>query len=42
MTLRSRLDPIDIRITTWMARHGITLTRVALGVILQASVLPPD
>jgi len=24
---------MDIRITTWMARHGVTLTRLALGVI---------
>ena len=27
------LEPIDIRITTWMATHGITLTRIALGVV---------
>ncbi|BCS32409.1 hypothetical protein TBR22_A16230 [Luteitalea sp. TBR-22] len=33
MNLPARLDPIDIRITHWMARHGITLTRVALGVV---------
>jgi len=33
MTLPSRLEPIDIRITAWMARHGITLTRIALGVV---------
>lgn len=33
MTLPARLDPIDIRITTWMARHGVTLTRFALGVV---------
>lgn len=31
--LPPRLEPIDIRITTWMATHGITLTRVALGVV---------
>jgi uncharacterized membrane protein YkgB len=33
MTLPASLEPIDIRLTTWMARHGITLTRVALGVV---------
>lgn len=33
MTLPPTLDPIDIRITTWMARHGITLTRIALGIV---------
>jgi uncharacterized membrane protein YkgB len=33
MTLPKSLDPIDIRLTTWMARHGVTLTRLALGVV---------
>jgi uncharacterized membrane protein YkgB len=33
MQLPPRLDPIDIRITTWMARHGVTLTRIALGIV---------
>lgn len=33
MTLPASLEPIDVRLTTWMARHGITLTRVALGVV---------
>ncbi|CAN5684946.1 DoxX family protein [soil metagenome] len=33
MTLPAPLEPIDIRLTTWMARHGITLTRLALGVV---------
>jgi len=33
MQLPQRLDPIDIRITTWMARHGVTLTRIALGIV---------
>ena len=33
MTLPAPLEPVDIRLTTWMARHGITLTRVALGVV---------
>jgi uncharacterized membrane protein YkgB len=27
------LDPLDVRITSWMARHGVTFTRVALGVV---------
>lgn len=27
------LDPVDARITHWMARHGIVLLRVALGVV---------
>ncbi|MDH3290415.1 MAG: DoxX family membrane protein [Gemmatimonadota bacterium] len=33
MTVLTRLEPLDIRITMWMARHGVTLTRLALGVI---------
>jgi len=33
MTLPKSLDPIDIRLTTWMAQHGVTLTRLALGVV---------
>ncbi len=33
MSLPAPLEPIDIRITAWMARHGVTLTRVALGVV---------
>ena len=27
------LEPIDIRITTWMARHYVTLARVSLGIV---------
>ena len=27
------LDAVDRRITRWMAKHGVTLTRVALGII---------
>lgn len=27
------LEPIDLRITRWMARHGVVLLRVALGVV---------
>lgn len=29
----SRLEPLDLRITVWMARHGVTLTRTALGIV---------
>jgi uncharacterized membrane protein YkgB len=27
------LEPVDRRITGWMARHGVRLTRVALGIV---------
>jgi len=27
------LEPLDRRITAWMNRHGVTLTRVSLGII---------
>jgi uncharacterized membrane protein YkgB len=27
------LEPIDIRLTAWMARHGVTLARRSLGII---------
>lgn len=33
MELPAPLDPIDVRVTAWMARHGIALTRIALGVV---------
>ena len=33
MPLPQALDPLDVRITAWMARHGVTLTRLALGVV---------
>lgn len=33
MPLPQALDPIDVRITGWMARHGVTLTRLALGIV---------
>ncbi len=33
MTLPAPLEPIDIRITSWMARHGVRLTRLGLGVV---------
>ena len=29
----SQLDRFDMRVTTWMARYGLTLMRVALGVV---------
>ncbi len=31
--LRKQFDTIDIAITGWMARHGITLLRVSMGVV---------
>ncbi len=33
MTVPTRLEPVDIRITAWMARNGVTLTRLALGIV---------
>jgi len=33
MSLPSRLEPLDIRITAWMATHGVRLTRIALGIV---------
>ena len=33
MTLPAPLEPIDVRLTTWMARHGVTLTRISLGLV---------
>jgi len=33
MTLPPRLQPVDLRLTAWMARRGVTLTRLALGVV---------
>lgn len=33
MSLPPWLDPIDVRITRWMARYGIVLLRVSLGVV---------
>lgn len=32
-TLPGPLDPIDARLTQWMARYGIVVLRVALGVV---------
>jgi len=31
--LPRKLEPIDFRITSWMAKHGVTLTRIALGLV---------
>lgn len=31
--LDPRIDPLDLRITEWMARHAITLLRIGLGVV---------
>jgi uncharacterized membrane protein YkgB len=28
-----RLEPVDRRITGWMARNGVLLTRLALGLV---------
>lgn len=33
MTLPAPLDPIDQRITAWMARHGVAFARLALGIV---------
>jgi uncharacterized membrane protein YphA (DoxX/SURF4 family) len=33
MPLPQSLRPIDIRITAWMARHGVTFARVAMGIV---------
>ena len=31
--LPSKLDPLDSRLTDWMARYGVTLLRLSLGVV---------
>jgi len=33
MPLPKSLRPIDIQITAWMAKHGVTFARVALGIV---------
>ncbi len=33
MPLPAPLDPIDVRITSWMARHGVAITRCSLGIV---------
>ena len=32
-TLPGPLEAVDVRITQWMARHGVVILRVALGVV---------
>lgn len=32
-TLPRPLEPVDVKVTHWMARHGVTILRVALGVV---------
>lgn len=32
-TLRERFDRVDRRITSWMARHGLTILRISVGVV---------
>lgn len=31
--LPAGLDRVDLRVTAWMARNGVTLTRLALGIV---------
>ena len=31
--LPGRLDLVDVRLTEWMARHGVSILRVALGLV---------
>ena len=33
MLLPKSLRPIDIHITAWMAKHGVTFVRIALGIV---------
>jgi uncharacterized membrane protein YphA (DoxX/SURF4 family) len=33
MRLPAKLQPLDLRITSWMARNGIPLLRISLGVV---------
>ncbi len=32
-TLPGPFDPLDVRLTGWMARYGVVVLRVALGVV---------
>lgn len=32
-TFAQRFDTIDVRVTSWMAGHGVTLLRISLGVV---------
>jgi len=31
--LPAQLEPVDVRVTAWMARHGVSLCRIALGIV---------
>jgi uncharacterized membrane protein YphA (DoxX/SURF4 family) len=33
VTLPQRLEPLDVRLTGWMARHGLVILRIALGIV---------
>jgi uncharacterized membrane protein YkgB len=33
MPLPRKLEPLDMRLTHWMARHGVPLLRVSLGIV---------
>jgi uncharacterized membrane protein YphA (DoxX/SURF4 family) len=33
VTIRARFDAVDARITGWMARHGLPLLRISLGIV---------
>jgi uncharacterized membrane protein YkgB len=33
MSLAARFEAVDRRITAWLGRHGVTLSRVSLGII---------
>lgn len=33
MSFPGWLQPIDVHITAWMAKHGVTFSRIALGVV---------
>jgi uncharacterized membrane protein YkgB len=32
-TLPGLLDPVDVRLTQWMARYGVVTLRVTLGIV---------
>src|ERR687894_564013 len=34
-TLPGPLDPVDVRLTGWMARYGVVVLRVALGAVFR-------
>lgn len=31
--LKTHFDPLDARITRWMAQHGVSILRIALGIV---------